>query len=357
MIPVFPERYKFTKTKLSGGMGDVFVCDDCNLNRKVAIKIIKAPSDSRRMLDEITAFEQLRSKHVVEIFDIIDFGGKTLGIVQDFLPGDDLLTYVKAIALSADEYLKILYQVACGISDIHNIGRIHRDIKPNNIKFDQEKLLKIFDLGLARTDGDDSRTKGFVGTFGFSAPELFSSGLVEFTKKIDVYSFGATAYFIAMNDLPKDLRNCPPSIDPKVNYFSHIRISDIPEQILFKLNSCLANDASDRPDIDDVRDMLSRYLLFGKHKANLGLGTKKSVLDKVGQEIRGHRDGIGSIKIQYDGLYFKAIEVDGEIFINNKPANSGQILPGSCVITFGNAHRKAERKYVTFDVSNPEVVL
>ena len=77
----------------------------------------------------------------------------------------DLLECFAAPA-STNAYYKQLSQIAAGITDIHAVDEIHRDIKPNNIKIDPEGVIKIFDFGLARETGPAAATVGFVGTPG-----------------------------------------------------------------------------------------------------------------------------------------------------------------------------------------------
>ncbi|MBV6851824.1 hypothetical protein KWH43_22410, partial [Xanthomonas campestris pv. heliotropii] len=62
---------------------------------------------------------------------------------------------------------------------------------------------------------------------------------------------------------------------------------------------------------------------------------------------------VGNLTVEYDGLNFNVTQVAGDVYINNTPAVTGMIVPGCCVLTFGNGRA---RKFVTFDVSNPEVM-
>ena len=154
-----PERYKPTGKRLAGGMGEVLIYDDQNLNRKVAIKTVADVADVARLLDEITALQEIRSKHVVEIYDLVR-GTKPheIAIVEAFIPGSDLF------ALSAFGDLKVFPEDTVSDCVWHNrysrAQRIHRDIKPNNMKFNEENLLKIFDFGLSRLFGTKAYTWG-----------------------------------------------------------------------------------------------------------------------------------------------------------------------------------------------------
>jgi serine/threonine protein kinase len=155
-------------------MSDTIVCTDTHLERQVVIKSLKPGADTKRILDELAALQTIRSKHVVQIYDVIrDEKGAVVGIVEEYLPGDDL-TSVKA-PQNSDEFLWLAYPIAEGIADIHAHNRVHRDIKRQNMKFDAEGCLKIFDFGLARDTAAEVSTMGEIGTPGYMAPELFAA--------------------------------------------------------------------------------------------------------------------------------------------------------------------------------------
>jgi serine/threonine-protein kinase len=199
-----PARYLPNGSSASGGFGSVIYCQDTHLDRPVAIKFIKEDSEKHRLIDELNALMCLRSKHVVQVYDRINGENDTIGIVEEYIEGDDLFIS-KFPQTSYENYLKTIWQIASGIADIHEVRVIHRDIKPNNMKFDQEGIVKIFDFGLSRDDGAKAVTQGFKGTFGFAAPELIESGLVAFTKAVDTYAFGATAIVLSGTGLPNEL--------------------------------------------------------------------------------------------------------------------------------------------------------
>jgi eukaryotic-like serine/threonine-protein kinase len=350
-----PDRYVPNGRTFSGGMGEVILCNDTYLDRTVAIKVISSIPERARIQDEIKALQQIRSNHVVQIFDIfIDTqdSDRKIGLVQEYLPGEDLKSLTKK-KLSKDEYLKVLFQISSGISDIHGENLIHRDIKPNNMKFDQEGLIKIFDFGLTRSQEANAWTVGFRGTRGFAAPELYQNGSVFFSEAVDVYAFGITAWFLDEVDLTEELKEMPPK--PNARSFESLR--DLPIEIANILDRTLLKDPEQRPKITDVRDTISRYLLYGKHQALIVAGTESYTLKDINKSVELNYTTIGSLEITYDGLDFVVNIANGEVFVNNMPTNKGYRLPGSCVITLGAIEHGAARKFITFDISHPEVVL
>jgi serine/threonine-protein kinase len=358
MISNFPVRYIPEGHPLKGGMGAVLVCKDTNLDRRVVIKYIHDIKDKRRLLDEISALQSIRSKFVVEIFDIIvDTATNDIAIVEDYVPGIDLADFAKQKP-TGENYLKLLYQISSGICEIHRQGIIHRDIKPNNIKFDQENIIKIFDFGLARKSGVKANTVGFRGTIGFFAPELFTRGAIYFSEAVDTYAFGATAMYIAEGALPKDLLNLPPKLTSNLMSFSSLSVG-IPDEIAQLLDRTLMENPNDRPNIELIKDTIAKYLLFGKHSAQIVNVSRGELhkFDSVGKKIGLMATDRCKIEIEYNGLVFNIISVVGDVYINNEMAIPGMPLPGSCVITLGSIQNLRRRIFVTFDISHPEIVL
>lgn len=350
-----PTRYEPLQRPMRGGMSHVYICKDALLRRKVAVKFVDKPEDERRLLDEISALQNVRSKHVVQIYDVFrDENVPCYGIVLEYLEGPGL-----SISASEqerlDRFVSILYQVASGLSDLHAQGIIHRDIKLDNIKEDGSGIVKIFDFGLARFSDINSETKGFAGTFGYAAPELYQDDAT-FTTAIDVYSFGILAWYLSGEALPPTLaplrQGNPPS-------FSSLSL-EIPPQICNLLDGALATEPTARPTIALLRGVLEAYLLRGSHKGLLVTSNGVRTIDASHASVRlvltdksGGNDW--AIGIHYNGFSFVIREVTGNILVNNRLVSVGESLPKSCVITLGGNGDK--RAFATFDISNPEVVL
>jgi serine/threonine-protein kinase len=182
------------------------------LDRKVAVKFLHVGGEHRRLLDELAALQRIRSKHVVEIFDVTYSRDLSMGIVQEFVDGADLQPLLGNVR-SNEEFLRLLYQMSSGLADIHTVGIVHRDIKPSNIMIDGVGILKIIDFNLARPN-NAAHTQGFVGTRGYAAPELYLDGRVDFDPKVDVYALGVTALALLKGeDLPRELLHRPPLSD------------------------------------------------------------------------------------------------------------------------------------------------
>lgn len=346
------ERYELVGASFVGGMAAVWPCYDTVLQRKVAIKVMPGSAEKRRIRDELGALLKMRSSHVVQVYDVLNFK-KDLAIVLEFIEGQDLFDTSLA-PKNKSEYLKLLWQIASGIADIHEVGVIHRDIKPNNMKIDPEGVVKIFDFGLARDEGPSAATLGFVGTPGFAAPELHSDR-VTFTAAVDTYAFGVTALYLGLRDLPPDLAHRPPKLIG-ADYFSALPFK-LSADVITILNACLEKAPSNRPEMREVSSMLAKHLLHNRHRALVVFNGSASYLDTTRPSVVLRLPPIGEVGIRYDGFNFVVDSVSGEVFINNIPVTAGDHLPGACVVTLGSPERKAARRYITFDLSHPEIVL
>ncbi|KRR09985.1 hypothetical protein CQ12_06125 [Bradyrhizobium jicamae] len=328
-------------------MGELNECEDRNLSRKVMLKRVFKPSDLPRLLDEQKALIRLRSKHVVQLLDVVSFKWNNQDIrclVLEHIQGTDL----DKLNFKADEdYQKTLWQIATGISEIHAAGVIHRDIKPQNIRRDQNGIIKIFDFGLAREAGKDDKTKSITGTIGYMAPELFGTKTISFTAAIDTFSFARTALALLgvqpHNEKPKAIvAGSVIAAQPGLN-----------AEVARTLEACLDMSPAARPPMFEVAKLLGRDLLRDKHRARVGTQKQAYELNASKRTVNLTFKNQGSLSIRYDGYDFKITALTGNVYVNNTKASVGMTMLSACVITIGSA---APRAFVTFDISNPEVM-
>lgn len=350
-----PIRYRATHQVFGGGFSDVEIYIDEHLDRRVAIKKIRDVSDAGRLNDEVSALLNVRSNHVVQVFDVVR-QGSSFAIIEEYVDGHDFLTD-GPYRHDFYQFLLHIWQLAVGISDIHQCSLIHRDIKPNNVIVDGNGVVKIIDFGLSRYQSLNAMTQGFVGTFGFAAPELFASGWIAFTSAVDIFAFGATALFIGSGSLPPELnrQGAPvPLVSDCFSGFSFV----VHDEIKDLLRMCLEIDPSRRPSADHVRLTIEKHLLRDRHQALSVSKSKSYQLNSNNRQIRWSYGDVGSFTVIYDSLSFVITEASGEVFINNSPLTAPLTMTGSCVIAIGNNLRRSnERGFITFDVSHPEVVV
>jgi serine/threonine protein kinase len=336
------------------GQGEVYVCNDKFLDRKVAIKVMTNVSETEEIRKELASIQAIRSRHVAQIYDIVQSKKSgAIGLVEEFVPGADVGTHASTNDM-ADKYLRILYQIACGLADIHASGKIHRDIKPRNIKFDGEQIIKILDFGLTADGGPGAETIDARGTPCYIAPELYGDPPIKYTVAVDTFAFGVTARVIIQGGaLLPGFRQTPPYGAP-LPTFESCPIS-LPQDITKILNGTLEVNPRKRPDMSAVRDILATRLLFGRHRAIITYGSNHE-LSTPGKSVN-LKIGNDGIAISYDGLSFLIATISGDVYVNNMAANAGDLLPHSCVITLGSPQIGFGRTYVPFNVSHPGVVL
>lgn len=352
-------RYVPTNDGAAGGLADVEYWNDGSLDRQVAVKFLQRGADHGRLFDEITALQKIQSKHVVQIFDVINWGRPSrMGIVQEYVRGEDLTTLLGKVPVN-EFFVRLVYQLATGLADIHRAEVIHRDIKPANIRIDHEGILKIFDFNLSRSFSE-GKTQDFVGTRGYAAPELHGTGDVHFTKQVDLYALAITGWALIHGDkLPPELRALPPHPERfKSSTGGFSALTGVDSLLLELLDACLDPDPQSRPHAHEVAGRAARVLLHGKHLALLtdGNGDRYDLSKKEPRVTI--KTQLGSMTVGYDGLDFVVEHLSGEVWINNMRLAKGAHLPNCCVIGLGaNTLPGWKRAFVTMDVSHPEVVL
>ncbi len=349
-IVTIPDRYIPTGESTGGGMGDIIRCTDNHLNRPVILKMLKDGEEHRRLLDEQKALIKVRSKHVVQLYDVIKVttaSGEKTALVLEHINGSDLAPN----SFSPDDaYLKTVWQIACGLAEIHNEGVIHRDIKTNNIRVDVDDVVKILDFGLARSEGLDAQTVSIIGTPGYMAPELWEDPTISFDRAIDVYAFGVTALALINASIPSELLQRPPA--PLKNGGVAAILAGVPGDVIEVIEKSLSYTPANRPCMAEIEETIRHHLIRDRHRALLVLGQKTHEISNSSPQATVNVGTLGSIGISYDGICFTISSLSGDVSVNNKSAAIGDKLPACCVITFGSG---SIRRFVTFDVSNPEV--
>jgi eukaryotic-like serine/threonine-protein kinase len=350
-------RYEPTGAMNAGGMSEAHRCQDIRLHRPVILKTMRREQEKRRLADEQKALLKMRSSHVVQLLDVVSFehaGNEVRCLVLEYIDGTDLHEGQFPIG---NEYLEVLWQIAKGLKEIHDAGVIHRDIKPNNLRRDKERVVKIIDFGLSREIGVDNHTKAAIGYFPYMAPELLTKGPVEFSTATDVYAFAVVALSISLNGLPDWCRRRVPAQAPADLCTAHLPGLDA--DIAASLQLCLETNPASRPTMSDVLTSIERVLLRDRHRARVVIGGKVNELHS-GKRTATPTISTGAnihsqLGIEYDGNDFIVRSVQGNVFANNRALSIGSKLPPSCVLAFsipGNSYY-----FATFDISNPEYMI
>ncbi|MCC7537001.1 MAG: protein kinase [Deltaproteobacteria bacterium] len=206
--------YRVLSSLGEGGMGAVLLAHDENLDRRVAIKVIRPAhlhngGAVSRFLSEARAMARVHHPNVVQIFAF----GSTSGapyLVMEYVPGKTLETWFREnIAkgpLPVDTVLGMLDPICRGVEAIHRGGTVHRDLKPGNVLVGPAFRLAVTDFGLARLFGQPLRPRAFFvsGTPAYMAPELSSETMPDgrYASRADVYSLGVIAFELLTGRLP-----------------------------------------------------------------------------------------------------------------------------------------------------------
>lgn len=188
----------------NGGMSTVWLADDLRNNREVAIKVLRPEfSDNAEFLsrfrNEAIASERIDSENVVRTYDFretTDPSGRTICfIIMEYVRGESLADMLARKGhLEENLALDVLEQAAHGLSIIHRMGLVHRDIKPGNLLITQNGQVKITDFGIAKAAAAVplTRTGMVVGTAQYVSPEQAQGRDVG--PSSDVYSLGVVGY-------------------------------------------------------------------------------------------------------------------------------------------------------------------
>jgi serine/threonine protein kinase/WD40 repeat protein len=206
--------YRVLRLLGSGGMGVVFLAEDTQLQRQVALKTLlpslaTRPSARQRFLREGRAAAAIEHEHVIPIFQVSEDRGVPF-LAMPLLKGESLDDRVRREGrLPLAEVLRIGREIAEGLAAAHEHGVIHRDIKPGNVWLEGDRgWVKILDFGLARAGagGAQLTQQGMIiGTPAFMAPEQISGQAVD--GRADLFSLGCVLYRLATGELPFPIKD------------------------------------------------------------------------------------------------------------------------------------------------------
>ncbi|HUQ19736.1 MAG TPA: protein kinase [Gemmatimonadaceae bacterium] len=251
-------RYRLVERLGEGGMGEVWKAHDANLDRTVAVKVIRRSATwddtiRERFRREALALSRLSHSGVATVFDFDAQDGYDY-LVMEYVAGGTLASRLSAGPLQIDEVLRLAAAIAEGLENAHRNGVLHRDLKPGNIVLTNDGNPKILDFGLAVLLSEDAVAGRItepgliVGSLPYMAPEQLYGEADD--VRSDIYALGAVLFEMVSGERPfeKDragalmfaiINNAPPplrSLRP-----------DVPEDLERLVAACLEKERANRP--------------------------------------------------------------------------------------------------------------
>jgi serine/threonine protein kinase len=207
--PVLNDRYRLIEQIGSGGMAVLYKAQDLELDRIVAVKVLRPslvddPEFLTRFKREARSAANLSHPNIVTVHDVGQDGPNTHYIVMEYVPGKDLKQLIREQgAFEVDDALAVVIEICKGVGYAHRAGLIHCDLKPQNILVTPENRIKVVDFGIARalsTTVDEETQEIVWGSPHYFSPEQAAGEAP--TPASDVYSIGIILYELLTGELP-----------------------------------------------------------------------------------------------------------------------------------------------------------
>ncbi|MGA7292577.1 MAG: tetratricopeptide repeat protein [Terriglobales bacterium] len=204
---VFGGRYEILGVLGQGGMGAVYKARDRELDRLIALKVIRPelatdPAILQRFKQELILARNITHKNVVRIYDLGEAEGIRF-ISMEYVDGEDLRTLLRRQGkLAPNEAIAVVEQVCRALDAAHSEGVIHRDLKPQNIMRDKHGRVVVMDFGLARSLGESglTQTGALVGTIEYMSPEQAMGSTLD--QRSDIFSVGLIFFELLTGKAP-----------------------------------------------------------------------------------------------------------------------------------------------------------
>ncbi|MFQ5641217.1 MAG: protein kinase [bacterium] len=209
MIAKTIAHYKILQKLGEGGMGEVYLAEDTQLDRKVVLKFLPPhdtldPEIRARFKHEAKAIAALNHPNIITIYEIAEHEGQFY-IAMEYVEGESLREIMDSNLTKLLKFSKVLdyaSQICEGLQAAHQADIVHRDIKPANILLEKSGRVKIVDFGLAKLKNVTRLTKesSTMGTLSYMSPEQIQGAEVD--QRSDIFSFGVVLYEMITGQLP-----------------------------------------------------------------------------------------------------------------------------------------------------------
>ncbi len=255
-------RYEIRSKIGAGGMGEVYLAEDTQLGRRVAIKLLPAETISdehaqKRLVREARAAATLDHPNICSVYEVGEANGRSF-IAMQYIEGETLDARIKREPLNLKESLTIASQVVDALAEAHAHGIILRDIKPSNIIITARGQAKVMDFGLAKVVADavesEAETQSLlttpgavVGTVPYMSPEQLRGEHID--GRSDIFSFGVVLYEMLTGQQPFASKSAAATASavltgepqPVARY-----CTEAPEELQHIVNKALSKDREER---------------------------------------------------------------------------------------------------------------
>jgi serine/threonine protein kinase/Tfp pilus assembly protein PilF len=388
VIPEKVSHYRIISKLGEGGMGEVYLAEDINLGRRVALKLLPAKfmqdkERVRRFEHEARAASKLSHPNILTIYEIGEADGRHF-IATEFVEGQTLRRRSSGRRLPVNEALEIAIQIASALTAAHETGITHRDIKPENIMLREDHFVKVLDFGLAKLAGggllggiDPSATQGealdesfadlfattplevqpdtspgvILGTISYMSPEQARGLKVD--ARTDIFSLGIVLYEMVAGRPPFE---GPTTGDMMVAILDRnppplARFAPgIPDELEWIILKALAKDRDDR------------YQLVKSFMADLKRLQKRLQFEsKIDQDVEQGDLGVANSPAVNRDIY----KLDTGEDVGGMLTDSGHIrtsahrisssIDSLAVLPFANTSRNPELEYLSEAI--PEILI
>ncbi len=269
-------RYEILEMLGMGGMGAVYKARDMEVERIVALKVIRPdlagnPAILARFKQELVLARQVTHKNIIRIYDLNEADGVKF-ITMEFVEGDNLHAILtRRGKLTPEDAVNIMLQVCGGLQAAHAEGVIHRDLKPSNIMRDASGRVVIMDFGLARTIQGDGMTQTgmMIGTMEYMSPEQAMGK--DLDARSDEFTVGLIFYELLTGIMPFHAESAIASLVKRTQERAAPLVDvdgSIPRELSDIVSKCLERNPDER--FASIEELVNELQIWRGEKPRTG---------------------------------------------------------------------------------------